>query len=91
MTETREIVVRLQLEYPPGQAPGPTAAAVADQPLLYRVPEVARLLAIGESAVNELIARGEIESVKIGSSRRITRAGVETYVRRLARGDGDVA
>jgi excisionase family DNA binding protein len=92
MTETREIVVRLQLEYPPGQVSEPADAVVADQPLLYKVGDAARLLAVGVSAVNELIARGEIESVKIGAARRVTRAGVMEFVRRrLAEGDGDAA
>ena len=81
MTETREIVLRLQLEYPPGLATGPVVSAAADEPVLYRVPEAARLLAVGESVVTELIARGEIESVKIGRARRITRSGIDTYVR----------
>jgi len=86
VTDAREIVVRLQLEYPPGLVSPPVV--VADQPLLYKVPEAARLLAIGESAVYDLIARGEIESVKVGGSRRITRSGIEAYVNRLL-GGGD--
>ena len=88
MTEAREIVLRLQLEYPASPAPEPVAAA-ADQPLLYRIREAAQLLAVGESVINELIARDEIESVKVGRSRRITRAGIEAYVRRLTGGGGD--
>ena len=89
MSETREIVVRLQLEYPSAQAPEPAVTLAGGQPLLYTVREAARLLALGVSAVHELIARDEIESVKIGTSRRITRAGIETYVRRLTEGGGD--
>ena len=89
MTETREIVVRLQLEYPSAPAGEPTVTLGADQPLLYSVREAARLLAIGVSAVTELIARGEIESVKIGASRRITRSGIEAYVQHLAGGGDD--
>lgn len=88
MTETREIVLRLQLEYPPDRAPEASAVATTDQPLLYRVREAARILAVGESAVYELIARGELEAVKIGTSRRVTRVGLEQYVRRLAAGGG---
>ena len=90
MTESREIVVRLQLEYPDrGGAAG--IAVGADQPLLYRVSEAAKLLAVSASAVNELIARSEIESVKIGASRRITREGLEAYVRRLAENGPEAA
>jgi excisionase family DNA binding protein len=83
MTEAHEIVVRIQLEYPPGTAAGAESAMAADEPLLCDVREAARLLAVGSSTVNELIARGELESVKIGASRRITRAGIEAYVTRL--------
>jgi len=86
-----EVVVRLQLEYPSGLAPEPSAVITADMPLLYKICDAARLLAVGESAIYELIAQGELESVKIGASRRITRAGIEAYVRRIAGGTGDVA
>jgi excisionase family DNA binding protein len=85
MSETREIVVRLQLEYPAAQ-PQTAITVTADQPLLFTTRQAARLLAIGESVVRELIARGEIESVKIGNARRITRAGIERYVRQLQEG-----
>ena len=88
MTETREIVLRLQLEYAP-LGPGPAVSVAADQPLLCKIREAARLLAVGETTVHELIARGELESVAIGRSRRVTRAGIEAYVRQLAGGDGD--
>jgi excisionase family DNA binding protein len=88
MTETQEIVVRLQLEYPLGLGQ-PAVAAATDAPLLCTIREAARLLAVGVSTVNELVARAELESIKIGGSRRVTRAGVEKYVRRLAGGDGD--
>ena len=41
------------------------------EPLLLRVEEVARALAIGRSKVYELIASGELPSMTIGSARRI--------------------
>lgn len=88
MTEAREIVIRVVLEYPPDRGAPPGGAVTAEQPLLYRVAEAAKMLAIGESALSELIARGDIESVKIGASRRITRDGLEAYVRRLKRAVG---
>lgn len=89
MTEAREIVVRIVLEYPPDCGARAAVAVTADQPLLYRVSEAAKLLAIGVSAVNELIASDDLESVKIGASRRITRDGLETYVRRLKAAGGE--
>jgi excisionase family DNA binding protein len=59
--------------------------------LLYRVPEAARMLGLGESKMWELLARGEVESVKIDGARRITREAIEAYVRRLGEGGGDAA
>lgn len=84
MTEAREIVVRIVLEYPADRATQAADAAAADRPLLYRVDDAAKLLAIGVSTVHDLIARGEIESVKIGASRRITRDSLEAYVKYLS-------
>lgn len=58
--------------------------------LLYKVRDVARLLSLGESKVWELVARGEIESVKIDGARRVRPDAVEAYVERLTAG-GDSA
>jgi excisionase family DNA binding protein len=87
MTGPQEIVVRIQLEYPPGWPPA--ESAVPDgRPLLCTIDEAATLLSVGKSMVNELIARNELESVKMGASRRVTRAGIEAYVKRLIK-EGD--
>jgi excisionase family DNA binding protein len=59
--------------------------------LLYRVGEAAEMLGIGRSKTWELVARGELESVKIDGSRRITRQAIERYVQRLAGDRGDAA
>ena len=48
--------------------------------LLLRPEEVARSLAIGRTAVFELIRTGELRSVKIGKSRRIPADAVVEYV-----------
>jgi excisionase family DNA binding protein len=56
-----------------------------DERLLHPPEEAARLLAIGRSQLFELIARGEIESVKIGWSRRIPHDALTAYVERLRR------
>jgi excisionase family DNA binding protein len=66
-----------------------TAAADAGQ-ILYRVPEAAQKLAISESKLWELLARGDIPGVKIDGSRRISRSAIEAYVAGLA-GGGDAA
>ncbi len=56
--------------------------------LLYRVREAAELLRISQSKMWEIVGRGDIESVKIDGSRRISRGAIEAYVERLA-GGGD--
>jgi excisionase family DNA binding protein len=38
----------------------------SDQPLIYRVPEVARLLGCTEAVVRQMIARGQIPSRRLG-------------------------
>jgi excisionase family DNA binding protein len=60
-----------------------------DVKLLYRVREAAAMLGLGESKLWELLARGEIESVKIDGARRIPREAIETYVRQLREVGGD--
>jgi excisionase family DNA binding protein len=53
--------------------------------LLYRPKKVAKLLGIGRTRVFELMKNGELPSVKIEASRRITRQAVVGYVWRLER------
>jgi excisionase family DNA binding protein len=64
--------------------PGPVFADHGDR-LLYRVGEAASVLAMGTSRVYDLIMSGELDSVKIGGSRRITRDALVQYVTRLAK------
>lgn len=54
-----------------------------DSQLLLTPAAVAIRLSIGRTAVYELIAQGELESLKINRSRRIPTAAVEAYVERL--------
>lgn len=68
---------------------GPAVFAQHGGKLLYRVQEAAELLAISRSKMWEIVLRGDIESLKLDGSRRITREAIETYVRRLAGGGGD--
>jgi len=49
-------------------------------PVLLRPEEVAKSLAIGRTAVFDLIRTGELRSVKIGKSRRIPAEAVVEYV-----------
>jgi excisionase family DNA binding protein len=52
-------------------------------PLLLKPEEVAECLNIGRSKVYELMRAGDLESVQIGTCRRVTRAAVERYVASL--------
>jgi len=51
--------------------------------LLYRPEEGAQMLGVSRATLFELLSTGELESVKIGRSRRIPRAALEDYVLRL--------
>jgi excisionase family DNA binding protein len=51
--------------------------------LLLRPEEAAELLGIGRSKLYDLLATGEVESVHIGSCRRIPVEGLHRYVARL--------
>jgi excisionase family DNA binding protein len=51
--------------------------------VLLTVEEAATVMAIGRTKMFELIATGAVESVRIGSSRRVPSAAVEAYVQRL--------
>ena len=51
--------------------------------LLLKPEEVAECLNIGRSKVYELMRAGDLESVQIGTCRRVTRAAVERYVASL--------
>ncbi len=50
------------------------------EPLLLRVEEVARALAIGRSKVYELIASGELPSITIGSARRVPAEALQKWI-----------
>ena len=54
--------------------------------LLLTVEDVGQAIKQSRSTVFELLASGEIESVKIGRSRRIPAQAVEDYVARLRAG-----
>ena len=56
--------------------------------LLLRPEEAADVLGIGRSKLYDLLATGEVESVHIGSCRRIPVEGLHRYVDRLRAQDG---
>lgn len=51
--------------------------------VLLRPERAAEVLGIGRSKLYELLAAGEIDSVRIGRSRRVPVVAVEEYVARL--------
>lgn len=54
--------------------------------LLLKPEEAAEVLGIGRSKLYELLAAGEIESVRIGASRRVPMKGLHDFVERLRAG-----
>jgi excisionase family DNA binding protein len=63
-------------------APGEDSA---DNRLLLRPSEVATALGLGLTKTNELLARGDIASIKIGSARRVPWKALEAFVRDCSR------
>ncbi|MEW2546558.1 helix-turn-helix domain-containing protein [Streptomyces sp. NPDC047002] len=51
--------------------------------LLYTPKEAAEALRIGRSTLYELLATGDVKSIKIGRSRRIRHDDLASYVARL--------
>jgi len=54
-----------------------------DFPFLFDVKATARILSISRSAVYELIRKGELETVKIGRSRRVTQGQLNKFIASL--------
>ncbi len=52
--------------------------------LLLKVPEAARLLDISRGLAYELVARGELPSIRFGRVIRIPRHGLEQWIARQA-------
>jgi excisionase family DNA binding protein len=54
---------------------------VVDEPrIAYKVEHAARLLECSRAHLYNLIARGELRSIKLETARRITRAEIDRYV-----------
>jgi excisionase family DNA binding protein len=60
-----------------------TMSELVSDPLLVDVMEAARLLDCGRTMVYALISAGDLESVKVGGSRKVPRAAIDDYVARL--------
>ena len=56
-------------------------------PTLLTVMDVARALQVSRSRVFELLASGQLRSVKFGQSRRIPQRAIDEFVANLEAGD----
>ena len=66
-----------------GLLPAPATAAGEPVLLLVTAEEAARVLRLGRSKVYELMRSGELRSVKIGGSRRVSTKALAEFVARL--------
>mgnify|MGYP003114772754 FL=1 len=57
-------------------------AAPPPDPICVRVNDAARMIGVGRTKLYELIAAGEVETVKLGKSTRITTASLHDLIRR---------
>jgi len=55
------------------------------EPLTVRIPVAVQLTGIGRSKLYELIAAGELETVRVGASRLVTVASLRQFIRRRKR------
>jgi excisionase family DNA binding protein len=65
-----------------------TEARMEPETLAYTVPEAARILSIGPGKLREMIAKGEIEEVRIGGAVRVRRATLDAFLRERSRPRG---
>ena len=54
-----------------------------DSRLLYPVPEVCEMTALGPTTVRDLIRRGELESVRVGKSLRVPADSLHAFIAKL--------
>ncbi|MDX3908202.1 MAG: helix-turn-helix domain-containing protein [Sphingobium sp.] len=59
-----------------------TAPPASPDPICVRVNDAARMIGIGRTKLYELIAAGEVETIKFGNATRITTASLHDLVRR---------
>jgi excisionase family DNA binding protein len=58
------------------------SASPSPEPICVRVNDAARMIGVGRTKLYELIAAGEVETVKLGKATRITTASLHDLVRR---------
>ncbi|WP_156839840.1 helix-turn-helix domain-containing protein [Novosphingobium aquimarinum] len=52
------------------------------EPICVRINDAARMIGVGRTKLYELISTGELETVKIGKSTRVTTASIHDLVKR---------
>ncbi|MEQ6335721.1 helix-turn-helix domain-containing protein [Sphingobium sp. MK2] len=57
-------------------------AQLPPEPICVRVNDAARMIGVGRTKLYELIAAGQVETVKLGKATRITTASLHDLVRR---------
>lgn len=57
-------------------------APLSAEPICIRVNDAARMIGVGRTKLYELIAAGEVETVKLGKGTRITTASLHDLIRR---------
>lgn len=57
-------------------------APPSPDPICLRVNDAARMIGVGRTKLYALIAAGEVETVKLGKSTRVTTASLRDLVRR---------
>ena len=52
-------------------------------PFLFDIPSTVKILSISRTAVYKLIRDGELQAVRVGRARRISRKQLDDYISRL--------
>lgn len=60
-------------------------ALPSPDPICVRVNDAARMIGVGRTKLYELIAAGEVETIKLGKSTRVTTASLHDLIRRQRR------
>jgi excisionase family DNA binding protein len=59
---------------------------MSDLPILYTAEEVADILHIGRSTVFKLMQKNQLESIRLGRSRRIPLDAIQDFIANLRQG-----
>lgn len=56
--------------------------SLAPEPICVRVNDAARMIGVGRTKLYELIAAGEVETVKLGKATRVTTVSLHDLIKR---------